>query len=277
VVDVPYRPPIPQAKVAATVDSLSGGRLMIGAGAGYLEEEFRALGLDIRKRGEMTHEYLACMKELWTNRIASFHGKYTDFDEMTISVRPAQEPYPPILYGSHGPRPRERIAESYQGMISSAGGDFDAAESDIRDLHRLWKENGRTGNPYWMAGVNGHLTTDREEAGAQVTKGVVPDGRELPEQRIERMPEGEERVYVSTFRLRHVDDVVEDLRRYEALGLDMAIFWLPSYSFRGMTNLELQLQQMELLAEHVMPKFTRNARPIEMDFDGESVAMLGAE
>jgi len=270
VVDIPYRPAIQQAKVAATVDSLSGGRLMIGAGAGYVEEEFRALGIDIRKRGEMTHEYLATMKELWTNQIASFHGKYTNFDDMTISVRPTVQPYPPILYGSHGPTPRKHIASSYQGFIGGPGRTEETAaafDADMKDLNALWKDAGRKGKPFWMTGVNGHLTTDREEAGQTVTKGVVPAGQEMPAQRVERVTEGE-RVYISTFNMKHVDDVVEDLKKQEAMGLDMAIFWIPSYTFKGMTNQQLYLQQMETLAQHIMPKFAKSTGPIEMDFDG---------
>ena len=276
VVDIPYRPAVPQAKVAATVDSLSGGRLMIGAGAGYVEEEFRALGIDIRQRGAMTHEYLACMKELWTNQVASFHGKYTNFDNMTISVRPMAEPHPPILYGSHGAGPRKFIAERYQGFIGGPGRTEEsqaAFDSDMTDLNRLWKEYGRAGKPYWMTGVNGHLTTDREEAGQSITKGVVPAGQERPAERVERVTEGE-RVYISTFNMKHVDDVVADLKKQEAAGLDMAIFWIPSYSFKGMTNEQLYLQQMSVIEEHILPKFTRDKSPIEMDFGGKLVQPL---
>ena len=107
---IPYRPAVLQAKMAATLDSLSGGRLMIGAGAGYQEKEFEALGLDVTKRGAQTREYVEAMRELWKNQVTSFHGDFTDFSDMTISVRPATQPYPPILYGSHGARPRQDIA-----------------------------------------------------------------------------------------------------------------------------------------------------------------------
>ena len=267
VVDIPYRPAVPQAKIAATVDSLSGGRLMVGAGAGYVEEEFRALGLDIRKRGEMTHEYLAAMKELWSNQVASFHGKYTNFDNMTISVRPAQEPHPPILYGSHGAIPRQHIARSYQGVIGSTG-TTSAFEEDMTDLMRLWRENGRLGKPYVQSGIRAHLTTSREEAGEKVVKGVVPAGQQLPAQRVERVTEGE-RVYMSTYNMKHVDDVVDDVRRQEAMGVDLINFWLPSYAFKGKANLELQLEQMDLLADKVLSKFSRDTKPIEMDFGGK--------
>ncbi|MFA7249505.1 MAG: LLM class flavin-dependent oxidoreductase [Dehalococcoidia bacterium] len=275
---IPYRPPVLQAKMTATLDSLSGGRLMIGGGSGYVEEEFRALGLDITKRGEITRDYVACMKELWTNQVASFHGKYADFTDMTISVRPTTQPHPPILYGSHGAGPRRQIADLYQGSIGSPGDTLEsqrAFESDMKDLDRLWREKGRTGKPYLMSLDRMHLTTSREDAGQVVSKGAVPRGQERPAERVERVAEGEERVYFTDFHLTHVDDAVADLRRQEAMGIDLAIFWLPSYAFRGMTNLELQLQQLELLAEHVLPKLTRDNDPIEMDFDGKTYRPFG--
>ncbi len=267
VVDIPYRPAIQQAKIIATIDSLSGGRLLVGAGSGYLEDEFRALGIDVRQRGSMTHEYLAAMRELWSNQVASFHGKYTNFDEMTISVRPAQSPHPPILYGSHGPVPRRHIAESYQGVIGSTG-TTDAFQDDMKDLMRLWREHGRLGKPFVQSGIRGHLTTSREETGERVTKGVVPPGQELPAQRPERVTEGE-RVYMSTYTMTHVDDLLDNVRQQEQMGVDLVNFWLPSYAFKGRSNLELQLEQMDILAEHVLSKFPKDTSPIEMDFGGK--------
>ena len=275
---IPYRPPVLQAKMAATLDSLSGGRLLIGAGSGYVEQEFAALGLDVTKRGEMTREYVACMKELWTNLVASYHGKYVDFTDMTISVQPTTKPHPPILYGSHGPNPRRDIANIYQGSIGGGAmseGALEAYGEDMKDLERRWKEAGRSGKPFHMAMDRAHLTTSREDAGEVVTKGVVPDGQDRPAERIERMPDGQERVYMSDYHLTHVDDFVEHLQRQEAMGIDMAIVWLPSYAFQGMTNLELQLQQMDLFAEKVLPRLSKDTEPIEMDFDGKTYRPFG--
>ena len=239
---------------------------MIGVSSGYLEDEFRAFGLDVRQRGSMTHEYLAAMKELWSNQVASFHGRYTNFDNMTISVRPAQEPHPPILYGSHGPIPWQHIARSYQGVIGSTG-TTSAFEDEMVDLMRLWKENGRLGKPYVQSGIRAHLTTSREEAGEKIVKGVVPPGQDVPTVRPERVTEGE-RVYMSTYSMKHVDDLLEDMRRQEVMGVDLINFWLPSYAFKGKANLELQLEQMDLLAEHILSKFPRDTSPIGMDFGG---------
>jgi alkanesulfonate monooxygenase SsuD/methylene tetrahydromethanopterin reductase-like flavin-dependent oxidoreductase (luciferase family) len=282
VVVIPYRPAIQQGKVIATVDSLSGGRVMVGAGSGYNENEFSALSLNVKERGDMTDEYLACMKELWTHPVSSFHGKYVNFDEMTVSVRPASQPYPPVLYGSHGVRPRRRIAERYQGVIQGPGRTVESQrtfETDMTDLNKLWKEHGRTGKPYVMANVRGHITTDSSQVGNNVVKGIVPVGPEgqfIREgaTRPDRMEEGVERPYVSTFNLIHVDTMVEDIRRADAAGVDMVIVNLPSYRFGELDNKSLQLQQMEIFAEHVLPKVSRDNKSIEMDYDGKRHTVL---
>ena len=281
---VPYRPAIQAAKVIATVDSLSGGRVMIGAGSGYNENEFRSLGLNIKERGDMTDEYLACMKELWTHPVASFHGKYVNFDDMTISVRPAQQPYPPVLYGSHGPRPYRRIAERYQGWFGSVGQDAESMkqfEQDRATVDSLWKEYGRQGKPYMISGARAHLTTDRSQAGGAVTKGVESPNLGAPQvvtladgRTYERYAEGTQRTYASQYNLTHVDDYVQQLRTLADVGTDMAVVWLPSYRYGDLDNLEMQLQQMEIFAEHVLPKIPRDNNPIEFDYDGERFTPL---
>ena len=256
---VPYRPPIQVAKVIATVDSLSGGRVMIGAGSGYNEQEFAALGLNVKERGDMTDEYLACCKELWSNPVASFHGKYVNFDEMTISVRPVQPSGPPIMYGSRGLRPFRRIAERYDGWIAGGGTDAEslrAFETDWAQLNSMWKENGREGKPYLIMQAGGHITADRSMAGQQVVKGISAAGSPPPGVG-GRVQEGQERAYVSTFNITHTDDLVTQLRTFSDLGADMVVVNLPSYRFGDLDNLGMQLNQMETLAEHVMPKIPK--------------------
>ena len=264
---VPYRPPIQQAKVIATVDSLSGGRVMIGAGSGYNENEFVALGLNIRERGDMTDEYLMAMKELWTNPVASFHGKYVNFDEMTISVRPAQE-HIPILYGARGPRPFRRIAERYDGWIPGAGGGSDAIKSieeDWAKINTLWKEYGREGKPYLaVAPKYLHLTMDRSEVGEAVRKGLDSPNLGTPQTvtlaggySYERFEEGTERTYAANFPMMHPDDLVSEMQAYADIGTEMFVIHPPSYRYGEFDNQGMLLNQMDLFAEHVLPKVPR--------------------
>lgn len=241
---IPYRPPIQQAKVAATVDSLSGGRLLIGAGTGYVANEFAALGLSVHERGDLIDEYLRCMIALWTNRIASFHGKYVNFDNMTISVQPAQQPHPPILVGARGPRPFRRIAEYCQGFVPGAGGPNGPQRlaDDLSEIMKYWREYGRSGKPYVaVTSRYAHLTAKRDEAGGAVRKGI----------------DAGERPFVATFPKLHVDDLVSEIRAYEDAGADHYAIHLPSYRYADLTNQGLLFQQMDLLAEHVLPKINR--------------------
>src|SRR4029079_14723525 len=79
---VPYRNPVLTAKMVASLDALSGGRVVLGIGAGWVPEESAALGVPFAERGAMTDEYLAAMRELWTSPAPSFSGKYTQFSEL---------------------------------------------------------------------------------------------------------------------------------------------------------------------------------------------------
>ena len=99
---LPYRNPVLTAKILATLDVLSGGRLILGAGVGWMEEEFLAMGLDTyAQRGEVTNEYIQIFKELWTSEQPEFHGKHYDISEVGFLPKPVQKPHPPIWVGGH--------------------------------------------------------------------------------------------------------------------------------------------------------------------------------
>ena len=243
---IPYRPPIQQAKIAATVDSLSKGRLLIGAGTGYLDNEFRSLNLPLNERGDMTDEYLKAMIELWTHPVASFHGKYVNFDEMTISVRPTKQPHPPILVGARGKRPFRRVAEYCDGWIPNAPREMDglkSIESDWAEINRLWKEYGREGKPMLaQAPKYVHLTTSRDEGTEVVTKGIKTEG---------------EFSYTPGFPKTHVQDMVAQMKASADIGTNHYVMHLPSYRHGEFDNKGMLLNQMGIFAEHVLPNVPR--------------------
>ncbi|MEE9285361.1 MAG: LLM class F420-dependent oxidoreductase [Dehalococcoidia bacterium] len=98
---VPYRNPLVLAKMVATLDAMCEGRVIFAGAAGYVEGEFAGLGLDFRRRGEMTDEYLRIMRELWTNEDPAFEGKYFQFSEIKASPKPYQKPHPPVWIGGN--------------------------------------------------------------------------------------------------------------------------------------------------------------------------------
>jgi probable F420-dependent oxidoreductase len=93
---LPYHHPARLAKVAATVDHVSAGRVVLGLGVGRLKEEYDALGIAFEKRGAQANEMLRVMKALWIQEKPEFHGKFYDFSPTYFSPKPLQKPHPPI-------------------------------------------------------------------------------------------------------------------------------------------------------------------------------------
>jgi probable F420-dependent oxidoreductase len=96
---MPYRNPIATAKALATLDRMSGGRLIAGIGVGWNEAEFAALGVPFHERGARTNEYLRLWQVCWAPGKVSFAGKFVSFADMHVSPKPLQQPHPPIWIG----------------------------------------------------------------------------------------------------------------------------------------------------------------------------------
>ena len=91
--------PLRLAKQVATLDRYSGGRLMLGVGAGWLREEAEVMGVDFDHRWAHVREAVLAMKAVWTGQRAEYHGKYYDFPSLRSTPTPVQQPHPPILLG----------------------------------------------------------------------------------------------------------------------------------------------------------------------------------
>jgi probable F420-dependent oxidoreductase len=104
------RDPIITAKEVASLDLVSGGRVIFGVGVGWNREEMENHGTDPRTRGKLTDERIRAMIEMWTKDEPEFHGRYVDFDPIGMWPKPVQKPYPPIYVGG-GRRAFERIAK----------------------------------------------------------------------------------------------------------------------------------------------------------------------
>jgi len=101
IIILPQRNPLVLAKEMASVDVVSGGRLLFGVGIGYLEPEFRALGIPFEDKGPRTTEYLRAMIALWTQEKPAFEGQFVSFSGINAFPRPVQKPHPPIVFGGH--------------------------------------------------------------------------------------------------------------------------------------------------------------------------------
>ena len=109
---IPYRNPILTAKMLSTLDMLSKGRLILGAGVGWMEEEFELLNTEpFAERGAVTNEYLRAFIELWTSDNPTFEGKYVNFSDITFLPKPVQKPHPPIWIGGQSKPAIRRAAQ----------------------------------------------------------------------------------------------------------------------------------------------------------------------
>src|SRR5262245_41357724 len=113
---VPYRNPVLTAKMLATIDVPSGGRLTVGGGVGWRREESEALGApDFDRRGAATDDYIAIYKALWTRSPVSFSGQFYRVAERRCEPLPLQKPHPPIWVGGHSPAAIRRAARLGDG------------------------------------------------------------------------------------------------------------------------------------------------------------------
>jgi probable F420-dependent oxidoreductase len=113
IVILPQRNPLVLAKQVASLDVLSGGRVIFGIGAGYLEPEFRAVGANFAERGAVTDEYLDAMQALWYDQRPAYHGRFADFAGIDAHPRPLQRPVPLVVGGESGPAYRRAVARAH--------------------------------------------------------------------------------------------------------------------------------------------------------------------
>jgi probable F420-dependent oxidoreductase len=112
---VPHRPVIQTAKTLATIDVLSNGRLILGVGAGWMEEEFKLLGAPFKERGAATDEYLEAFRELWTAERPTYRGRHVDFENVIFAPKPVQPGGPPIWVGGESPAAMRRTVKLGNG------------------------------------------------------------------------------------------------------------------------------------------------------------------
>ena len=126
VIILPLRNPLVLAKQVATLDHMSGGRIELGIGVGWLKEEFEALGVPFEKRGRRSDEYIAAMRALWAKDGASFKGEFVNFNEVTCSPKPMATDVP-IVIGGHSEAAAKRAGRLGNGFFPSIGATVDTA------------------------------------------------------------------------------------------------------------------------------------------------------
>jgi probable F420-dependent oxidoreductase len=151
-----YRNPFVTAKAVASLDVVSGGRVIVGVGAGYLEGEYRALGADFEHRNEVSDDAIAAMKRAWSETGVRYEGRGYRAAGNTMLPAPLQKPHPPLWIGGNSRRARRRAAEHAQGWSpfpvtpefgrrthTAAIETIDDLAAGIRELRALADQRGR--------------------------------------------------------------------------------------------------------------------------------------
>ncbi len=120
IIILPQRNPLVLAKQLASLDVLSGGRLLFGVGVGYLEPEFRALGIPFERRGSVTDDYLAALRVIWSEARPAYRGRFVSFEGVQAHPQPVQQPGPPLVVGGHTAAAFQRAVEQGHGWYGFA-------------------------------------------------------------------------------------------------------------------------------------------------------------
>ncbi|HZP99275.1 MAG TPA: LLM class F420-dependent oxidoreductase [Reyranella sp.] len=196
---VPHRPAVLAAKQLATIDTLSGGRVTLGIGAGWMKEEFEALGVPaFEERGKVTDEYIAAFKELWTKERPRFSGKYVKFDKITFAPKPAQKGGIPIWVGGEsGPALRRtaKYGDAWYPIPNNPAFPMDSLKRVNAAIARLRQLSAEAGRDPKAVGIT--IRFPRYGAG-------VPD----------KAGDGERRLFSGSSK-----DIARDIRDLAALGV----------------------------------------------------------
>jgi probable F420-dependent oxidoreductase len=159
---LPLRHPLVTARLAVSVDHFSGGRLTLGVGAGWMEEEFVAAGIDFATRGARMRECVRALRALWTEAEPSFHGKFFDFGPVKFEPKPVQTPSIPLVFGGETDVALRRAAKLGDGWYG-VGHTPESATAQVAKLGLLRAEAGRGDVAFEHTVSHGAPALDRDD------------------------------------------------------------------------------------------------------------------
>jgi probable F420-dependent oxidoreductase len=140
---LPEHNPVALAKRAASLDVLCGGRLRLGIGVGWSREEFDALGIPFAGRGRRTDEYVAAMRRLWQDEVASFNGEFISFNNVRVNPRPPSDRRIPVVVGGNSDAALRRAARLGDGWYGFNLADLDEVHERVQRLRQLCEQEAR--------------------------------------------------------------------------------------------------------------------------------------
>jgi probable F420-dependent oxidoreductase len=223
----PYRNPLSDARQFATVDQLSNGRLLLGVGAGWMQEEFDAIGVSYADRGIRTDECIEIYKRAWTDEVVSFQGRFYQFHNISMDPKPVQQPRPPIIYGGvtvGGARRAMRTCDGFYPIFLDTYADPDRYIA-LRDVMR--READRLERDIMQFSLIGVVS-------ARITSPSDPQAQAKPR-----------RICTGT-----AEQILADLVRFANAGYSLVIFFFDCPS----GTMAEQEEQMQRFGQEVIPE-----------------------
>ncbi len=225
---LPYRPALLTAKALATIDVLSGGRLTVGVGVGWLREEFEAVGSPpFEDRGRASDEFIEAFKTLWTEDDPVYDGQHVNFSNVIFEPKPIQKPHPPIWIGGESRPALRRTARLADGWVPIGNNPrrplqtVEQYAEAMAEIHAFAEEAGRDPAEIHLGYMTGWRTVGEPVMAADGTRQVLSGGAE---------------------------DVIEDIGRFRELGVEDFICQFLS------PTIEETLDRMAWFAEEVVPR-----------------------
>jgi probable F420-dependent oxidoreductase len=161
---LPQRNPLVLAKEVATLDHLSGGRVELGIGVGWLREEFDAIGVPWEHRGKRTDEYIEALRALWASDDAAYDGRFTNFERVSSNPKPAQGQVP-IVIGGHSPAAARRAGRLGDGFFPGKGSPAELREM-IDIVHQAAADTGRDPSAIRVTAASADVLRSSDPVGA---------------------------------------------------------------------------------------------------------------
>jgi len=216
VLDIPYYNPVMLARRLTTIDIFSGGRLRVGLGLGWSQDEMDASGAKMNERGARADEFLQVLKAIWTSDPVEFHGKFFHLPKSYISQKPIQKPHPPIYMAAFAPPALKRLATLADGW-NPVGVPIDGMAQMFSTIQQMAKTAGR--DPSKLALVvraNLHVTDHPLGADRPVFAGTLEQIKEDVGRC--RQIGAHELIFDVTFLARSQDDWLRRMERYRILA-----------------------------------------------------------
>ena len=163
---MPYRAPIHLAKFSASVDQISGGRLILGIGIGGGEESYPAFGFNADHRVTRFEEGIDLLKRLWTEPEINFDSVFWQLDKVTIEPKPLQKPHPPLIFGAHIPAALKRAVKLGNGWMGAGSSPIPQFKKSTSDIRGFMAEAGVSQSDFPLS-KRVYIAVDKDKEGAK--------------------------------------------------------------------------------------------------------------